>query len=58
MRKHAIEEMKHMNRLFNYVSETGAMPILGAEQHDEEILFKSISGEIELVGKDGHALFL
>ncbi|NMP16911.1 non-heme ferritin [Thalassotalea sp. Y01] len=30
MRKHAIEEMQHMNRLFNYVSETGAMPILGA----------------------------
>lgn len=38
MRKHAIEEMLHMNHLFNYVSETGAMPILGAEQHDEEIL--------------------
>ncbi|TRX54946.1 non-heme ferritin [Thalassomonas sp. M1454] len=30
MRKHAIEEMQHMNRLFTYVSETGAMPILGA----------------------------
>jgi ferritin len=30
MRKHAIEEMQHMNRLFTYVSETGAMPILGS----------------------------
>ena len=30
MRKHALEEMDHMNRLFTYVSETGAMPILGA----------------------------
>ncbi|WDE05274.1 non-heme ferritin [Thalassomonas viridans] len=30
MRKHAVEEMTHMNRLFTYVSETGAMPILGA----------------------------
>lgn len=30
MRAHAAEEMQHMSRLFNYVSETGAMPILGA----------------------------
>lgn len=30
MRKHANEEMTHMTRLFAYVSETGAMPILGA----------------------------
>jgi len=30
MRKHATEEMMHMNRLFTYVSETGALPILGA----------------------------
>ena len=29
MRKHAAEEMDHMTRLFTYVSETGAMPILG-----------------------------
>ncbi|GLX83767.1 ferritin [Thalassotalea loyana] len=29
MRKHAIEEMDHMNRLFTYVSETGALPIIG-----------------------------
>ncbi|WP_042147155.1 MULTISPECIES: non-heme ferritin [unclassified Pseudoalteromonas] len=29
LRKHALEEMEHMNRLFTYVSETGAMPILG-----------------------------
>lgn len=27
---HASEEMEHMSRLFNYVSETGALPILGA----------------------------
>ncbi|HCH69195.1 MAG TPA: non-heme ferritin [Colwellia sp.] len=30
MRKHAAEEMDHMTRLFTYVSETGALPILGA----------------------------
>jgi ferritin len=30
MRKHANEEMGHMNRLFTYVSETGALPILGS----------------------------
>jgi ferritin len=29
MRKHAVEEMAHMSRLFTYVSETGALPILG-----------------------------
>lgn len=29
MRKHATEEMTHMNRLFTYVGETGALPILG-----------------------------
>ncbi len=30
LRVHAVEEMEHMQRLFTYVSETGAMPILGA----------------------------
>lgn len=30
MRKHADEEMAHMTRLFTYVSETGALPILGS----------------------------
>ncbi|MCJ8271132.1 MAG: non-heme ferritin [Psychrosphaera sp.] len=30
MRKHAVEEMELMNRLFTYVSETGAMPLLGS----------------------------
>ncbi|RCU51164.1 MULTISPECIES: non-heme ferritin [Corallincola] len=29
LREHATEEMEHMNRLFTYVSETGAMPIIG-----------------------------
>jgi ferritin len=29
LRVHAVEEMEHMQRLFTYVSETGAMPILG-----------------------------
>ncbi len=29
LREHAAEEMLHMNRLFTYVSETGALPILG-----------------------------
>lgn len=30
LRQHAKEEMDHMTRLFTYVSETGALPILGA----------------------------
>ena len=30
LRKHANEEIDHMNRLFTYVSETGALPIIGA----------------------------
>lgn len=46
MRKHADEEMGHMNRLFTYVSETGAMPILGsidAPPHE----FESLSNVFE-----------
>ena len=41
MRKHAAEEMDHMTRLFTYVSETGALPILGsidAPPHEFESL--------------------
>ena len=41
MRKHAEEEMTHMTRLFTYVSETGALPILGsidAPPHEFESL--------------------
>ncbi|PAJ73431.1 ferritin [Pseudoalteromonas sp. NBT06-2] len=30
LRKHASEEMEHMNRLFTYVSETGSVPVLGS----------------------------
>jgi len=30
LRQHASEEMDHMTRLFTYISETGALPILGA----------------------------
>lgn len=30
LRGHADEEMQHMNKLFNYVSETGALPVLGS----------------------------
>lgn len=30
LRDHANEERDHMNRLFTYVSETGALPLLGA----------------------------
>ena len=29
LRRHADEEMQHMQKLFNYVSETGGLPILG-----------------------------
>ncbi|MGF1742539.1 non-heme ferritin [Vibrio profundum] len=37
LRQHSVEEMQHMQRLFTYVSETGAMPIVGtieAPQHE------------------------
>ncbi|WP_062269249.1 non-heme ferritin [Endozoicomonas arenosclerae] len=30
LRRHAQEEMEHMQKLFNYVNETGAMAIIGA----------------------------
>ncbi len=30
LRDHATEEMMHMTRLFDYVSETGKMPVLGS----------------------------
>ncbi|QBG36139.1 non-heme ferritin [Litorilituus sediminis] len=39
--EHAKEEMDHMHRLFTYVSETGALPIIGAidaPPHDFETL--------------------
>ncbi|WP_067706498.1 MULTISPECIES: non-heme ferritin [unclassified Erwinia] len=29
LRDHSVEEMQHMQRLFNYLSDTGAMPVLG-----------------------------
>lgn len=29
LRKHADEEIQHMNRMFTYISETGALPIIG-----------------------------
>lgn len=29
LKKHSREEMEHMQRLFNYLSDTGAMPVLG-----------------------------
>ncbi|MFD2179766.1 non-heme ferritin [Veronia pacifica] len=41
LRTHAQEEMEHMQKLFTYVSETGALPILGsidAPQHEFESL--------------------
>ena len=30
LKKHSMEEMDHMHRLFKYVSDTGALPLLGA----------------------------
>ena len=46
--RHADEEQQHMQKLFSYVSETGALPILGeiaAPQHE----FKSLKEVFELV---------
>ncbi len=67
LRVHAAEEMQHMQRLFTYVSETGALPIIGgiaAPKYD----FKSL-GEVfretyeheqmitEKINKLAHAAF-
>lgn len=30
LHEHSVEEMQHMQRLFNYLSDTGAMPVLGS----------------------------
>ncbi|OBW92146.1 ferritin [Gallibacterium salpingitidis] len=46
--RHAEEELQHMQKLFSYVSETGALPILGeieAPKHD----FQSLKELFELV---------
>ncbi len=32
LRSHSQEEMQHMQRLFNYLGDTGSMPVLGAIQ--------------------------
>lgn len=41
MRVHADEEMEHMHRLFTYVAETGAMPLIGAVEAPQSE-FKSL----------------
>ncbi|MEG0278360.1 MAG: non-heme ferritin [Morganella sp. (in: enterobacteria)] len=42
LKAHAAEEMEHMHRLFNYLSDTGAMPLLGSIQAPPSE-FKSVS---------------
>ena len=44
MRGHADEEMDHMKRLFTYVSETGAVPVIGSIEAPQD-KFESL-GEI------------
>ena len=58
LKAHAAEEMEHMQRLFNYLSDTGAMPLYVAEQHEEEKLFKSVLDKFAMVGDSGKSLFL
>ncbi len=55
MRAHALEERDHMQRLFNYISETGALPVLGtieAPRHDfdslEELFEEAYKHECEI----------
>jgi len=110
LRIHAEEEMEHMQRLFKYVSDTGALAVIGqikaprcdfedviavfrdiltheqwitkeindladtafsekdystfnflqwyvGEQHEEEKLFKSILGKLEMIGTSGNGLY-
>ena len=67
MRAHAAEEMGHMQRLFTYVSETGALPILGsisAPRHEfeslSEVFQETYEHEVmitEKINKLAHAAF-
>ena len=47
LRQHATEEMQHMQRLFDYVSETGALPRLGAIE-EPRTEFGSVAEVFEL----------
>ncbi|OON41982.1 ferritin [Izhakiella australiensis] len=42
LREHSSEEMDHMKRLFNYLSDTGAMPVLGSIEAPP-VTFNSLS---------------
>lgn len=55
LRAQAQDELTHMNRLFKYVYETGALPIIGAIKAPPKE-FKSISDVFQQVHK--HELFI
>ncbi len=67
LRAHAAEEMQHMQRLFTYVSETGALPIIGtisAPRHSfdslGEVFQETYEHEVmitEKINKLAHASF-
>ena len=42
LKKHSREEMEHMQRLFDYLSDTGALPVLGSIDAPP-VTFKSLS---------------
>lgn len=46
LRNHSTEEMQHMQRLFNYLSDTGAMPVLGSITAPP-VSFNSLSDVLE-----------
>ncbi len=47
LRAHSMEEMQHMQRLFNYLSDTGAMPVLGAIEAPP-VTFNSLNEVLEM----------
>lgn len=46
LREHSVEEMQHMQRLFNYLSDTGAMPVLGSIAAPP-VIFNSLNEVLE-----------
>ena len=46
LKEHAAEEMMHMDKLFTYINETGAIPVLGAIEAPP-VQYKSLSDVFE-----------
>ncbi len=49
LKDHAAEEMQHMQKLFDYVLETGGMPILGSIAAPEKVDFANLREVFEMI---------